>query len=231
MSATWVQAMSASGARAEESSVSITYTPIERTRPDRSGGPGQAPPAPSLAAQAPIQVQPPATVRQWYGGQVLLADGVSFALGLGVARATNGDGGFKVMAAGWLLGAPAVHAVHHRPGTALASLAMRAGLTLGAYYAGGPCKTTCTTVAGPCESDPNASDHWQTTSTTCNGAIGLLLGSMIASAIDSAFLSWEAAPSAATPPAATPVGHRIGIDSAGVFPLDAGAGLALGGHF
>jgi len=29
------------------------------------------------------------------------------------------------MAAGWVLGAPVVHVVHHRPGTALASLAMR----------------------------------------------------------------------------------------------------------
>jgi hypothetical protein len=226
LSTTFDQAMPAVPARAEELSVPITYTPIVRTSPD-----GQAPLAPSPVVQAPAQAQPPSTVRQWYGGQVLLADGITFALGLGFAKAGTGDGGLKVMAAGWALGAPVVHAVHRRPGTAVASLAMRAGLTLGAYHAGGPCKTTCTTAAGACEDDPNAADHWQTTSTTCNGAIGLLLGSMIASAIDAAFLSWEAVPSAVMPQAATPVRHRIAIDRAGVFPLSAGAGVSLGGRF
>jgi hypothetical protein len=54
---------------------------------------------------------------------------------------------------------------------------------------------------------------------------------MIASAIDSAFLSWEEVPPATMSQAATPVRHRIGIDSAGVFPLHAGAGLSLGGRF
>jgi hypothetical protein len=54
---------------------------------------------------------------------------------------------------------------------------------------------------------------------------------MIASAIDSAFLSWEEVPSAAVSQSATSVSHRIGIDSAGVYPLDAGAGLSLSGHF
>jgi len=61
--------------------------------------------------------------------------------------------------------------------------------------------------------------------------MGLLLGSMIASAIDSAFLSWEEVPFAAISQASTPVRYRIGIDSAGVFPLDAGAGLSLAGRF
>ena len=229
VSATLGQAMSAA-ARAEESSAAIiTYTPTVRTLPD--GRPSQAPPVPLPALQAPTREQPSPAVRQWYGGQVLLVDGASFVLGLGAAKAGNGDAGLTVMAAGWVLGAPVVHAVHHRPGTALASLAMRAALSLGAYYAGGPCKTTCTTVTGSCQDDPNASDHWQTVSTTCNGAIGLLVGSMIASAIDSAFLSWEEVPAAAMSQVATPVRHRIGIDSAGAFPLDAGAGLSLGGRF
>jgi len=228
LSATLAPAMSAAPARAEESSVPIIYTPIVPTRPP---GSGQAPAAPSPAVQAPTQAQPPPAARQWYGSQVLLADGVSFVLGVGVARAGAGDGGLQVAAAGWVLGAPAVHVVHHRPATALASLALRAGLTMGAYYAGGPCKTTCTTAVGPCEDDPNAYDHWQTTSTTCNGSIGLILGSMIASAIDSAFLAWQEAPSAAMSQASTPARHGIGIDRAGVFPLDAGAGLSLGGRF
>jgi hypothetical protein len=231
MSATLVQAIAVFCARAEESSVPITYTPVARTRPDSSGRPGQAPSAPSPTAQVPTQVQPPLTVRHWYGGQVLLVDGASFVLGLGAAKAGNSDSGLTVMAAGWVFGAPVVHAVHHRPGTALASLAMRAGLSLGAYYAGGPCKTTCTTVSGSCKDDPNASDRWQTISTTCNGAMGFLLGSVIASAIDSAFLSWEEVASAAIPQASTSVRHRIGIDSTGVFPLEAGAGLSLGGRF
>jgi hypothetical protein len=229
VSATLVQAMSAP-TRAEEASVPITYSPIVRPQPEVSG-PAQAPAAPSPAVQAPTQAEPAPTLRQWYGSQVLLADGVSFLLGVGVARAGGGDGGLMVAAAGWVVGGPAVHAVHHRPGTALASLVMRAGLTLLPYYAGGPCKTTCTTAVGSCADDPNASDHWQTQTTTCNGAMGLLLGSMIASAIDSAFLSWQEVPVVAAPQVATPAHRRVAIDSAGVFPLDAGAGLSLGGRF
>ncbi len=220
------QAMLAAPARAEEASVPITYTPI--ARPNSTV---QASAAPPPAVQAPPLAQPPAMVSQWYGSQTLLADGISFVLGVGVGRLGNGDGGLKVAAAGWILGGPAVHAIHRRPGTALASLVMRAGLTLLPYYAGGPCKTTCTTAAGSCADDPNASDHWQSQTTTCNGAIGLLLGSMIASAIDSAFLSREEIPAAAISQAAVPPRHHIGIDSAGVFPLNAGAGLALGGRF
>ena len=86
-------------------------------------------------------------------------------------------------------------------------------------------------MAGACENDPNASDHWQTQTTTCNGVMGLLLGSMIASAIDSAFLAWEGVPAAAVSQAVSPARRRIGIDSAGVFPLEAGAGFFLGGRF
>jgi hypothetical protein len=231
VSATLVQAMTVDGACAEELSVPITYTPIVRTPPDSSGRPDPAPSTPSRAAQASAQVQAPPTVRHWYGDQVLRVDGASIILGLVAAKAGNGDSGLMVMAAGWVFGAPVVHAVHRRPGAALASLAMRAGLLLGAYYEGGPRKTTCTTAVGSCADDPHASDSWQTTSTTFSGAIGLLLGGMIASALDSALLSWEEVPSAAMPRASTPMRHCIGIDSAGVFPINAGAGLSLGGHF
>lgn len=173
----------------------------------------------------------PASTPHWYGGQVLLADGASLALGFVLAKTGSSDGALVALAGAWMVGAPIVHAVHRRPGTAVGSLAMRAGLTLGAYYAGGPCKTTCTTAVGSCADDSNASDHWQTTSTICKGAIGALLGGAIASAIDSALLSREEVPAASVPQAATPMHHRITLDSAGVYPLHAGAGLSLGGRF
>jgi hypothetical protein len=47
--------MSADGARAEEASEpDVTYTPMVWTRPDGSGGPGQAPPAPSPAESSAL---------------------------------------------------------------------------------------------------------------------------------------------------------------------------------
>jgi hypothetical protein len=203
--------------------VEVTYTPIAPAAVQTS-----TPVVPSLPATAPT------AARQWYGSQVLAADGLTFALGLAVARAASPDSGFLVLGAGWILGAPMVHVAHHRTTTALASLALRAGLLAGGYYAGGPCKTTCTTASGPCAQDPNASDHWQTVTTTCDGRMALLLGSMVASAIDSAFMSFEeVAPTtvAQSSAAATPSRRGVHIDNAGVFPLEAGAGLTLGGRF
>ena len=163
-----------------------------------------------------------------------MVDAASLTAGLVVAKAGTGEGGFTTMSAGWIVGAPVVHAAHRRPFTALASLALRAGLVLGGYYAGGPCKTTCTTTAGACENDPNASEHWQDIGTTCNGRLAAMVGGMLASGFDSALLSWEDLPSATIGepvPHASALRHIISIDSAGVFPTDTGAAFSLGGHF
>jgi hypothetical protein len=256
-STTLVQAMVVTGARAAESSgpvgpsagataggtgagdtqttAPVTYTPIVRTQGHSNGRVGEVVPALPSTVEQPAEVQVPPSARHWYGGQVLIVDGASLAVGFGAAAVGNSDTGLMMMAGGWVLGAPIVHAAHHRAATALASLAMRATFSLVGWYSGGPCRTTCTTAVGSCADDPNASDHWQTTTTTCNGTIGLMLGGILASAIDSTFLSWERIPSSAVvetaPRAASPAHRWLSIDSAGVVPMNAGAGLSLGGSF
>lgn len=93
----------------------------------------------SPAVLAPIPEREPP---RWYGGDVLLADGV--ALGLLVIGGSLQSGGHdtigsSLMIAGlgtYVLGGPAVHLAHDRPGAALGSLALRAGLPVASAYVG-----------------------------------------------------------------------------------------------
>lgn len=65
---------------------------------------------------------PPITTSEWYGWQVLAADGA--ALGIGIATEQ------PEIALGWVGTGAAVHAYHHHYGRAVLSVGMRIGLPI-----------------------------------------------------------------------------------------------------
>lgn len=89
------------------------------------------------AAQAdpPPPVESPPTVTVSYGYQIVLGEFAGAAL-VGLTAVTRSS---TVMTAGagvWALGVPAIHALHGRPGTAVASLALRQGLLWSGFSIG-----------------------------------------------------------------------------------------------
>lgn len=79
---------------------------------------------------------PPPAPSDWYGWQLLLADGG--ALGLGAATG-NGD-----IALGWIGTGAVVHGAHHNYGRAVLSVGMRIGLPLAGVFLGESSARGCT---------------------------------------------------------------------------------------
>jgi hypothetical protein len=76
----------------------------------------------------------------------------------------------------YLLGAPIVHATHHRPGRAAGSLALRAGLPILGIAIGLKSVHTCN--GDVCDEGPGAAP-----------ILGMVAGMIAASVIDTAFLA------------------------------------------
>lgn len=133
--------------------------------------PAAMPPAPAVVPPTPTRKaeKADATRDRWYGWQVLVVDGVSLLVAtpalppLGVA--------------GYVLGAPIVHAAHGSWGTAAGSVGLRVGLPLLGAFVGsegldrGSCRELCV-----------------------GGVIGAGAGILTAIALDAAALSWETVP-------------------------------------
>lgn len=145
--------------------------------------------APAVAhADGPVVParRPAAPDTVWYGHQVLLVDALSATV---LVAGAAGDSSLVALtgAGGLFLAAPSVHLAHDRPGTAFASLGIRAvlpvfGAVIG-YQAAGRCHE------GPRESFQILGDcvlHGY-----AEAAAGGMIGLGLASATDAFFLSHE----------------------------------------
>lgn len=138
---------------------------------------------------------PPSTTPVWYGWQTLAADGASAALlGTGAAWAGSGSSGNGTAApvllvgglGGVALGGPIVHLAHGHPLRALADLGLRvSAVTLGGFV-GGEIVAASTARSGCQNNDVGCLPQ------TLGGvALGALVGTVAASAIDAAVLSYD----------------------------------------
>jgi hypothetical protein len=161
----------------------------------------------------------PAGSVHWYGGETLLADGLS--VGLIVLGEASRSSAAIVGLAGYVLGGPIVHAAHGRVGIAFADLALRLGAPLLMGVVGGMIDLA---TSGPCREDlclPGLA----------GAAIGVLAGHVTAVTLDAAALAYEPASPAASlprmPSGATtaPVALRL-LPSVAVGPQGVSAGLA-----
>jgi hypothetical protein len=123
-----------------------------------------SPTAPDSLEPSPLEA-PPATARRWYGGQTLLADGLSvltmpIVIGFG----------------GYLLATPIIHVAHGRVGRAVGSLAMRVGFPFALAVVGAGGRSG---GRGP---------------STEGVVVGGVLGMATAIVIDAAVLAYEPAP-------------------------------------
>ncbi len=75
---------------------------------------------PGPAGEMPLPAAPAPTESEWYGWQMLLADGGTIGL-----AAASGDG---ALALGWLGTGATIHAVHHNYGRSVLSVGLRVGL-------------------------------------------------------------------------------------------------------
>jgi hypothetical protein len=148
----------------------------------------------------------------WYGGSVLLADGLSLGLFAGGAAVTPSLA--IAGAAGWVLAAPIIHASHAGFGHAAGSLGLRLGLPLLGMLLG------AAAVDG-CWREPNASD-------ACEAGMevgGFMLGAVVAEILDVAWLARDEHP-IASPPAPSHPTVQFALT-----PRSGGAVLGLGGSF
>jgi hypothetical protein len=188
--------------------LSILTCALLRAAPVRAEEPDVAPEA-GAAEEPALSVAP-----HWYGGRVLLADGVSLALLAGGAAARL-DPVAVVGFAGWFLAAPIVHGSHAGVSHALGSLALRVGLPLVGLAIG-------QAASDGCWRQPGASD-------TCDvaaGMTGLLLGVVAAEILDVAWLARDAHPVAPSPSANDAARTQLVLA-----PQTGGAMLGLAGRF
>ncbi|MEO6573704.1 MAG: hypothetical protein ABIP89_07695 [Polyangiaceae bacterium] len=120
------------------------------------------------AAETPSEPTP----RRWYGYQVLFADGGAIAGGI----ATGGI----LFAPGYLLGAPAVHAIQGRPLRAFVDLGLRLGLPLAGATVVGGTEYLATREKG--------------LPLFTFGVLGAASGAIAAMTIDATVLAWEETP-------------------------------------
>jgi hypothetical protein len=132
----------------------------------------------------------------WY--QTLGADILAFGLLVGAAKAdsSKGEGVAKLAVGVYLLGAPTIHVAHDRPGHALGSLALRAGLPLvgGLIGAALEPKRHCDDSFDECDGDGVGGP----------ALLGFMTGAVAAIIVDSTVLSDGRAPKARPQPTWTP---------------------------
>jgi hypothetical protein len=118
--------------------VIICPTPVAANPAAASVAPPPPAGAPNAGPVGPLAPAPPVVRNNWYGWQVLLADGSWLVLGpaLGSSNKTA-EIGATISVGGYLLGGPIVHAAHGNPGAALGSLGLRLALPLGGGLLGG----------------------------------------------------------------------------------------------
>lgn len=180
--------------------------------------------APALArADGPgVAATPPAaSTTVWYGHQILLVDALSAAV---LVAGAAGDSSLVAItgAGGLVLGGPSVHLAHDRPGTAFASLSIRAmlpvfGATIG-YHAAGRC------VERPSDSFQILGDCWM--HGVAEAAAGGMIGLGLAAATDAFILSHEE-----RKPPRPADGVQISSITPRVDPRSQSVSLHLGGAF
>jgi hypothetical protein len=72
-----------------------------------------------------------ATEERWYGWQILVPEAVGYTGVYLLVKSDHSQTAGQLMLGTYLLTGPVVHAVHRRPGWAVGSLGLRAGLALG----------------------------------------------------------------------------------------------------
>lgn len=158
-----------------------------------------------LAPARTPRAAPTPSPRRWYGGQLLLADGVGYAI-VGVSLALPS---LELLAGGavyLLFDSLVVHALHHQWSRGLLSV----GATLGGGLLGG----VLTCGLGGCRGE------WGGLSGFLGGLIGAGVGRLTATILDASVLGWEE-------PAEGPAlafGLAPGPDGAGVI-------ASVGGRF
>lgn len=168
------------------------------------------PPAEPLAPATATATEP---VRDWYGWQLLINDFVALgSLGAAAVAGVEGKTAIAVVvpvALVYDLGGPTIHWLHGRKSIAGASLGVRIGVPFVGVMAGAA-------IAG-CGNDKGSA------ATTCRSqgaGYGALFGFAAATAIDAAFLAWDAPRSTAHEsaafrwaPFATPIqgGGTLGV--------------------
>lgn len=127
---------------------------------------------------------PPEPVIEGYRGQPAIADGVAVILAVAAVEAGNYQATStlgRTAYGTYVLGGPIIHLLHHRPGRAAISFAMRAGLPIGlgllSGASGGQSSCSASTDCGP---------EW---GPFLRFAGGFLVGALTASIVDSAVLA------------------------------------------
>jgi hypothetical protein len=141
-----------------------------------------------------------------YRLQTAVADGIALlTLVAAHDQSVTGEFGFGM----YLLGAPIIHIIHRRPGRALGSLALRAGIPLTAAL------LLASSHQNSCPSDSTQCDDL---SGIGLAAIGLIGGATLASILDTAFLAkGDDPPARSWGPAVTPSHGGVTLGVAGSF--------------
>jgi hypothetical protein len=161
-----------------------------------------------VPSQAQPMSQPP--LIESYRLQTVLADGAAL-LTLAAGAGSSDSSTFKLGVGIYLLGAPIVHLVHHRPGRAFGDLALRAGI---------PAAATLLLVAAhtnPCSS-PDANYRCTDWGALAVWGIGLIGGATLASVLDTSLLAkGDDPPARSWSPAITPSHGGVTLGVAGSF--------------
>ncbi|TMQ06632.1 MAG: hypothetical protein E6J90_45680 [Deltaproteobacteria bacterium] len=113
-----------------------------------------------------------------YRFQTAAIDAIALATALGTVRNPGAFGEFALGT--YLFGAPIIHLVHHRPGRALGSLAMRAGIPLAMGL------LLASMHTNSCPADSTQCDDYGAFGLALVGMIG---GAVVASVLDTAYLA------------------------------------------
>lgn len=210
----WPSSLAAQAAAPIDFSIANDDLPPPPPAPTTEPAPAPTPePAASVPVPPPTSLPEAEPARDWYGWQLLINDFVALgALGGAAAAGVKGKTAIAVIvpvAIVYDLGGPTIHWLHQRKAIAGASLGVRIGVPFVGVMAGAA-------IAG-CGSDESSS----ATSCRSRGAgYGALFGFAAATAIDAAFLAWDAPRAASNKaaairwaPFATPVegGGALGV--------------------
>jgi hypothetical protein len=154
----------------------------------------------------------------WYGGQILVADGVSvLTLAIGGAR---GLPVFFVGAASFVIAPAVIHVIHDNYGRAALSALMRIGLPIGGAL-------LAYELAKSHSSSPDS--EYNRTGWGLAALLGFGLGMGMASTVDVCFARASPFLFSELPP---PTPHElVSLTSAGIVPTPNGPRLMIGGRF